>query len=136
MIGRLIADAARTFVGTPFVHQGRQPGVGLDCAGVVLCAAWEAGLTLPEVADYGRLPKVEHLVASLGERARAVEVGYLAPGDVLLFAWRSGQPAHFAVWDEGCIVHAYESAGRTLLQQFAAPWRARLQSCWRLRGAD
>jgi cell wall-associated NlpC family hydrolase len=132
----MIADAARTFVGTPFVHQGRQPGIGLDCAGVVLCAAWESGLSLPEVADYGRMPKVEHLVAHLSERARPVEVGYLAPGDVLLFAWRSRQPAHFAVWDEGCIVHAYEAAGRTLLQQFAQAWRSRLQSCWRLRGAD
>ena len=25
--------AARSMVGTPFIHQGRVPGVGLDCAG-------------------------------------------------------------------------------------------------------
>ena len=35
---RLI-EVARGYVGTPFHHAGRLPGVGLDCIGVPVCAA-------------------------------------------------------------------------------------------------
>ncbi len=34
---------ARSYIGTPFHHQGRLPGVGLDCAGVIVCALAECG---------------------------------------------------------------------------------------------
>lgn len=34
-----IAQAARNFISTPFVHQGRKIGVGIDCAGLPLCVA-------------------------------------------------------------------------------------------------
>jgi cell wall-associated NlpC family hydrolase len=36
--------AARECLGTPFQHQGRVPGVGLDCVGVAIYAAREVGL--------------------------------------------------------------------------------------------
>ena len=44
------ADAvrvARTYIDTPFQHMGRLPGVGLDCAGVLVCVARELSLVAP-----------------------------------------------------------------------------------------
>ena len=31
-----IAQAARALIGTPFAHQGRIPGIGIDCVGIPL----------------------------------------------------------------------------------------------------
>jgi len=41
-----ILAAARACLGTPFLHQGRIPGVALDCAGLVVAVAQAIG------ADY------------------------------------------------------------------------------------
>jgi cell wall-associated NlpC family hydrolase len=38
-----IIAAARACLGTPFRHQGRLPGIGLDCAGVALHVAQAVG---------------------------------------------------------------------------------------------
>ena len=36
--------AARSYLRTPYGHQGRMPGVLLDCVGVPICAARQVGL--------------------------------------------------------------------------------------------
>lgn len=36
--------AARSLIGTPYHTKGRLPGVGLDCIGVPIVAAWLCGL--------------------------------------------------------------------------------------------
>ena len=53
-----IVRVARSYLGTPFQHRQRLPGVGLDCAGVLVCAARELGLVAPDwdVPDYRRAP--------------------------------------------------------------------------------
>ncbi|MBK8745664.1 MAG: peptidase P60, partial [Propionivibrio sp.] len=38
-----ILAAARACIGTPFVHQGRIPGLALDCAGLVVAVAQAIG---------------------------------------------------------------------------------------------
>lgn len=60
--GLLIVEAARKYIGTPFVRQGRIRGGGIDCSGLVVCAIRDAGL--------GDLDD-EHLRSAtiLGERA-------------------------------------------------------------------
>ena len=67
-IGYRIAAAARSYVGTPFVHHGRRPGVGLDCAGVAFCAAWDAGLAVADNFSYGKLPKPDFLLDMLSQQ--------------------------------------------------------------------
>jgi cell wall-associated NlpC family hydrolase len=53
-----IVNAARSMLNTPFVHQGRLPGVGLDCVGVVALACERAGVPLMRVpSDYPRIPR-------------------------------------------------------------------------------
>ncbi len=39
-----IVRIARSYIGTPFHHAARAPGIGLDCAGVLICVARELGL--------------------------------------------------------------------------------------------
>ena len=53
-----IVSVAREYLGTPFHHRGRTPGVALDCAGVVICAARELGIFAPQfdVTNYTGSP--------------------------------------------------------------------------------
>ena len=39
-----IVKAARTYIGTPFHHRERQPGIALDCVGLLVCVARELGI--------------------------------------------------------------------------------------------
>lgn len=49
---------ARSYIDTPWHHRGRTPGLALDCAGVLVCAARDLGTVAPDfdVPDYTRAP--------------------------------------------------------------------------------
>jgi cell wall-associated NlpC family hydrolase len=74
--------AARRYLGTPWRHLGRSRA-GLDCIGLVLVAARDAGLSLPDPAPYEREPADARLVLEASRLARRVSPP--APGDVLVF---------------------------------------------------
>lgn len=53
-----VVRTARQWIDTPWMHQGRQPMVALDCVGLPICDARELGLVAPDfdVGGYGRTP--------------------------------------------------------------------------------
>jgi len=135
--GDKIAQAAEAMVGIPFRHQGRNPKVGVDCVGVVLCAVWSAGCDLPDCLGYGPLPRSEVLLAELEKRARRIHMDDAQPGDVLLFQYRPELPMHFAVlvWNN-YVVHAHGSTGKVVRHRLSPAWAMRLHSIWRAEGVD
>src|SRR3954469_20730264 len=81
--------AGRAYLGTPWHHQGRSVA-GVDCIGLVLLAARDAGLAALEPPPYTRLPTdyaLAETCAAIGKRA---PLDALRDGDVLLFS-----DAHF-----------------------------------------
>ncbi len=74
--------AARSYLGTPWRHMGRNRA-GLDCIGLVLVAAGDAGLSLPDPAPYEREPADARLVLEASQLAQRVSVP--SPGDVIVF---------------------------------------------------
>lgn len=125
--------AARSYIGTPFKHQGRLPGVGLDCAGVVVCAMREAGIPVEDVARYSRLPRNGQFLAAVLAHADEVQFDDRRDGDVMMFSFRS-EPQHIAVFDRGTIIHSHQAVGRVLVQTLCGDWLTRLRGCYRLRG--
>lgn len=76
--------ATRALLGTSFQHQGRVPGVGLDCAGLVVCAltscehdvanpSWASALTIrtssPPGFSTGRLACPGWITANYSSRS-------------------------------------------------------------------
>ena len=106
------------YEGTPCAHQGRLPGVGLDCIGPTICAAKALGLKDAgfDISDYTRQPDgslMPYLDAHLMRKPRAE----LALGDVVLNAFRLGKPQHIAVivgelYGEWVMLHANSITGR------------------------
>lgn len=126
--------AARACEHTPFVHQGRQPGVGLDCAGllkVALCAIGRAPL---DRTDYGRIPHGGELEAMLDAQPLLVRVpiNEMRAADILLMRFKA-DPQHLALLAGETIIHAYEDAGKVVEHRLDTRWRARIVRVYRLK---
>lgn len=51
-----IVDEARSWVGTPFRHQARIKGLGVDCVGLLVGVGEVLGLEVYDQTGYGRQP--------------------------------------------------------------------------------
>jgi len=89
---------ARTYLGTPFHHQGRLPGVGLDCVGVLICVAKELRLVAADfdVTGYQRQPDGVVLMRHLSEHLLPVEQTAMQPGDIVCVAFDK-HPQHVGI---------------------------------------
>lgn len=129
----MIADdfilAARGYVGTKFHHGGRLPGVGLDCIGVLICAAKAAGLPHRDVAAYPLRPNGQ-LPIELD--AQLVRVSVAQAGDVLLMAF-DAEPHHVALYTGNTIIHAYATVRRCVEQPMVAAWWQKVRGIYRFK---
>lgn len=62
-----VIAAARGWLDTPFHHQGRLKGVGVDCIGLVVGVARELGVGIYDEAELARQPREGRLRAALNE---------------------------------------------------------------------
>jgi hypothetical protein len=88
-----------SYVDTPTVHQGRLPGVGMDCPGPLICAAWAHGLKPRSfnVTGYGRVPDGKVLQGLLEEHLQRIHYDDRLPGDVPLVRFQQGRPQHMGI---------------------------------------
>lgn len=127
--------AARSWIGTPYMHQASVKGVGCDCLGL-LRGVWrellgrEPELVPAYTADWSE-PQGEEalLAAALRHMTPATSVDIEA-GQVLLFRMRDGAVAkHLGIAStsgpEGRFVHAYSGHG-VVESPLSHPWRKRI----------
>jgi len=133
-----IVAAARACIGTPFVHQARVIGSGLDCIGLVVATAKGAGIEPGDLpTDYPRISTTPRLLVELRKRLKSVDDPQ--PGDVLLFWFkRPGIPQHLGIMTDLGVVHAYESGGRgTVVEhRLDKKWRRRIMAAFRMPGVE
>lgn len=150
--GQNIVDAARRFLGAPFLHQGRTPN-GIDCIGLLVVAARGAGIAIEDVTDYGPCPNARRFVARLasqldriGGQADALTLDPdPAPldiaklGDVLALTSEDSSrdckriPHHVAIKTDVGMIHTCLSSGRAVEHSMDDRTRARVHSAWRFR---
>ena len=112
-----VVEAARSHLGTPWMHQGRLPGVALDCAGLVIVVARQLCL-IPQDWDingYERTPDGTMLHWCDTMMTRADEP---APGRVIVLTIR-GDPQHLGIvgnYRHGglSVIHAASQAGKVV----------------------
>jgi cell wall-associated NlpC family hydrolase len=128
-IEQMIA-AARGCLGTPFHHQGRGPGIGIDCIGLIVVALRAAGFHVHDRTDYGRRPDGKSLIAALAAHG-AVQTANIAAGDVLLFRY-DNQPQHAALaTGADTMIHSFAPAGKVVETSIGVYWRHRLNGIYR-----
>ncbi len=137
-----VVAAARAEIGTPFRHQGRQPGKALDCAGLLIAVADAAGMDYIDRADYSRRPSGGLLESALDAQPCLMRVGSMVPGDVLLMRF-AGDPQHLAIYagfneayEDAGIVHALLQARKVCEHRLTDEWRSRIVRIYRFSGVE
>ncbi|MEU6562555.1 peptidoglycan DD-metalloendopeptidase family protein [Nocardia nova] len=100
--GAQVVDAARQYLGTPYVWGGGGPNGptngGFDCSGLTSYAVFAASggrITLPRTSEQQWTVGVE------------VPMDQAQPGDLVFGSWKSGGPAHVGIYaGAGTMVHA------------------------------
>ncbi|MBX9636508.1 MAG: C40 family peptidase [Nitrosomonas sp.] len=112
---QLIIQYARECVGTPFLHQGRECGVGLDCVGVVCHVANKIGLEYTDISGYPRIPRPAVLLGALGQHLEAIPQNESMPGDVVAIKMaRSHMIIHCGILTDYGIIHAVHHVGKVV----------------------
>lgn len=120
-----------SFVGTPYRHQGRVPGEGMDCVAPLIVAARKFGIVLPDfdVNGYERDPNGS-LQPLLDQHLRRKPRESLALGDVVLNGFRAKSPQHIAIivgerYGEWELMHGHSMAKKVQIEriQYGKYWR-------------
>lgn len=103
-----VIAAARECLGTPFKHQGRVLGKGMDCAGVLVHVLGRLGLPFDDTTGYPRTPYDGMLEKILNAQPALTEVAKadMTTGDVLLMRVTFA-PQHIAIVSESRYGHPY-----------------------------
>ena len=132
-----IVDKAREYLGTPFHHQGRLKGVGIDCAGLCACVGRELGFPIKDHTIYARLPDPMALLRTVRANCRQIVSGAAEPGDLLVF-WikHPDRPQHLAIKTAKGMIHTHAGVGRVVETSIDAFWRKRLYGAVSFKGAE
>lgn len=125
---------ARSWMGTPFAHQGRQKGRAADCIGLVIGTLKNLEC-LPKdfnYDDYGREP-LRNELSRIVEKY-CVQCPANGEGILVLMRWFQ-EPQHCGILTaDQTIVHSYQSIGRVVEHGYRGPWVRRSVSFWKLPG--
>jgi len=132
-----VVAVARSWLGTPWQHQGRLPGVALDCVGLVICAARAVG-QVPADWDfngYARAPDGS-MLPLCDDMLTRVPPAEMAPGDVAAIAIGSN-PQHMAIvgdYRHGglSLIHSHSVVGRVVETRMLWSRGFRLSGVWRM----
>lgn len=132
-----IVAAARECLGTPYHHQGRVVGVGLDCIGLLQHPAKRLKLTSGyDKLDYPTIPDGVTLQKHL-EKAGLIEipVDEADVGDIGGFFFGRGQLVrHAGIFSSVGLIHTWTGVGRVVEHGFDTSWRRRLAIAYRYPG--
>lgn len=133
MIPSDVAAEARTWVGVPFLHQGRSRS-GVDCIGFVASVSAALGSrvfmdALP--SNYARAAQAR-LVDGLAMHTRQIP---LQVGAVVLIKWPFEEHAsHAAIYTGESLIHCYEAERSVIEHGYSIPWPHRTTSVWAMPG--
>jgi NlpC/P60 family putative phage cell wall peptidase len=122
-----VVAAARSWIGTPYMHQASLRGVGCDCLGL-LRGVWrevvgpEPAAPPPYSPDWADASGREALADAARGLLTEISVADVAGGDVILFRWRAGLPAKHCAIATSCdaMVHAHD--GAAVAEVAIGPW--------------
>ncbi|HMS95106.1 MAG: C40 family peptidase [Tabrizicola sp.] len=130
-----ILAEARSWIGTPYRHQGSAKGLGTDCLGL-LRGVWretlgaEPEIVPPYTEDWAEPERREVLWEAAERCLLRKSLAEAEPGDVVLFRMRETSIAKHlgiqsAVHPTPCFIHAYTAHG-VIESPLSRPWQRRI----------
>lgn len=134
MTGSDVVKIARTYLDTPFLHQGRLKGAGIDCIGLVVCVGRELGFTPIDCTTYKRRSTDDQMLHYFD--AQLIESKTLCPGCVIAFKIGT-RNKHAGILTEDGIIHAVcqpNGEGKVSEHPLGNRWMERFVKCYRYPG--
>lgn len=128
----LVIETARSWIDTPYRHQGREKGRAIDCIGLIVGVGADLGLNYVAPANYSDHPSGAMLMREA--RQQLVEITDRTepvPGDIMvLWGWTRQEPQHFAIVGEYgsrlTMIHAWSKRGKVVEHGIDDFWSKRL----------
>lgn len=146
-----VVEEARSWIGTPFMHQHRHKHVGCDCIGLVRGVYRELGLTMCPTKisaaagrfsdGYPRMPDGVAFEAYMNHFADRIQLAAMRPGDVILLRYDT-HPQHAAILGD------YKYGGLSMIHAMSVPklgvrehridntWRRRIVAAYSIPGVE
>lgn len=131
-----VVDAARSWIGTRWVHQGRTP-LGVDCAGLVIKVHDMLGLEAEDMQGYRRTPNANTFLEHI--RRQTTPAPEPRPGSLGIFketrvACHVGIFAWHPKYDCLSLIHAHAAHKKVVEEPFTKDWFFNLVECRDLIG--
>lgn len=138
MSAAALLEAARAYVGVPFRHLGRSR-TGLDCVGLLLVAAADAGIPAEDPGAYDRGHRGWDMLAWLGARYDRLQLSEARDGDILVFnSQDTHYPCHVGLRStrdlRPAVIHAQAGRGAVLEERLHWHLQRQLIAAFRLKG--
>lgn len=129
---------ARSWIGTPWQHQGRLKGKSCDCAGLIIKVASALGL-MPadfDVNGYPMTPDPRLMRRILEQHCDRIPRPAMRSGD-LLFLRPHRLPQHVGFYtDEGTVIHAIDRQRGVREHILNERWENAIVTVYRYRGLE
>lgn len=142
MTGAEVVAEARAWIGTPYQHQGRARGVGVDCVGLLICVARGCGIVDADfdIQGYARQPDGHSFAEHCARLMTPVHAAEAVPGDVAVIAFH-GHAMHLAILADYAhgglsIIHALMRARRVVEHRLDDAWLSRVVGWHRMPGVN
>ena len=129
---RIILEAWE-WVGTPYHHQARVKGVGVDCAQLVAGVAENVfprlkPINSPVYSIEWHMHNREEMMCQIIEsfKCERKEIADRIPGDILTFKFGRTQSHMGILVNDGQFIHARMDIGKVVLNQLSGDWLERL----------
>jgi cell wall-associated NlpC family hydrolase len=120
MLEDLIVANARTWIDTPWMHNQKAKGLGVDCVQFAIASLEPLGVETGEPFNYYRTPQGNSLLEYLDNLPSTRRVEQIEAGRLLVFEI-AGVPHHVGIaTGENAFIHACSRAGRVIEQTIGA----------------
>ena len=130
-----VIDQARTWLGTPFRHQGRLKGIGVDCVGLIIGVTKELGLNQFDTKNYSRYPDVKMMGDLLAQHLEPIKESEALLGDVVWIKV-NGNPQHLAMLTDKGIIHAHSIVGKCVETVLDKATKRLIVGYFRIKGIE
>ena len=136
-----IVRIARSWIGTPYVHQASAKGAGCDCLGLLRGVVRELIGTEPETPppyspDWAEATGAETLYSAMLRHLTEIGPAELAPGDIALFRMAARGPAKhcgIVASKNGALTVIHSRQSKRVSEEVLTPfWRRKLAFAFRL----
>lgn len=132
-----IVEEAREWIGTPYVHQGRVKGVGVDCAGLIIGVGKNLGLMDKDFdyIQYTMSPDPAKMGGLLSKNLLKIELSEASMGDIYWIRF-ANHPQHLAIISDKGIIHSYNNVGKAVEHRINRMWSGKIHAAFSYRGMN